>query len=291
MLSDLISSAKGVNRLWKALTDINKSVGDNAIELGNLRSELQDRLSDVLGYTDREINDLLNYINGMYGGVNGFAEDTNFLPNYPKDVAATVIGVGPGTFVNMLGEDGSSITIDSEVVVIFFKAEGSTYWKYKTVIPNIVRNEVTSEFGDSPTKVVSQKFFTEVSKGVIGGTIDIADIDTYGDASKNGLYALKKGNSSVGILLVSGDATFVYQFIFGGVGVKNGVLTEDERGGTVFRVKNISSLTSDISIGSWGPWRLPQEDFMQVISEDDYEVLKASGSLVEDRFYFLYAEE
>lgn len=296
MFSDLISGVEGVNRLWKRLVEVDGAVKSNATEVSNLRDELQNRLFDVLGYTDREINDLLSYINGMYGGVNGFAEDTNFQPTYPEDVAATVIGIGPGTFSNMLDENGTPITVDSESVVIFFKAEGSTYWKYKTVIPTVVRNEVAEEFGGSSTKVISQKFFTEQMSGTVGGAIDITDVavlDGYGDATKNGLYALKKGGAFAGNLLVSGDidATLIYQFIFGGYSVEDGNLISGERGGIVYRIKNVASLTSEINRGSWSNWKFIQDEFMQAITEEQYAALKESGQLVASRFYFIIEEE
>lgn len=296
MFIDLISGIEGVNKLWKHLVEVNSAINDNVTETSNLRDELQNRLFDVLGYTDREINDLLSYVNGMKGGVNGFAEDTSFQPNYPEDVAATVIGVGPGTFTNMLGEDGSAITVDSVSVIIFFKAAGSTYWKYKTILPNVVHNEATGEFGDSTSKVVTQKFFTEHVKGVAGGSIDITDIsslDNYGDATKSGLYALKKGTSFAGNLLVSGDldSTLIYQFAFGGFNVENGNLVAGKRGIIAYRIKNVSSAISDVNRGSWGTWSLLQDDFMQVVSEGEYNVMKDSGQIVEDRLYFLYEEE
>lgn len=296
MFSDLIIGIEGVNRLWKHLVEVNSAVTDNVTETSNLREELKNRLFDVLGYTDREINDLLSYVNGMKGGVNGFAEDTSFQPNYPEDVAATVIGVGPGTFTNMLGEDGSAITVDSVSVIIFFKAAGSTYWKYKTILPNVVNNEVTSEFGDSTSKVITQKFFTENIKGVVGGSIDITDIsslDAYGDATKSGLYTLKKGTSFAGNLLVSGDldSSLIYQFAFGGFNVENGNLVGGKRGIIAYRIKNISSVTSDVDRDSWGTWSLLQDDFMQVVSENEYNSMKDSGQIMEDKLYFLYEEE
>ena len=111
-------------------TDLNPNAFDNTLTTPGKIAP-----ADVVG---SELTDLLNYINGMEGGVNGFAEDTSFQPNYPEDVAATVIGVGPGTFTNMIGENGSAITVDSISVVIFFKAAGSTYWKYKTILPTVV---------------------------------------------------------------------------------------------------------------------------------------------------------
>lgn len=296
MFRDLISGDEGVNRLWKRLIEVNSSVNDNAEETFNLKEELQNRLSDVIGYTDREINDLLSYINGMEGGVNGFAEDVNFQPQYPEDVAATVIGVGPGTFTNMIGEDGNPITVESVSVVIFFKAAGSTYWKYNTILPTVVHNEVTSEFGDSTTKVIAQKFFTDCIKGVAGGSIDISDmssLDDYGSASKSGLYALKKENSFAGMLLVSADldSTLIYQFVFGGFSIENGNLSAGNQGPIAYRIKNVSSVTSNIDRGSWGEWQLFQDDFMQAVSEDEYNAMKDSGEVVESKFYFIYEEE
>lgn len=296
MFGALISGAEGINELWKRLVEVNSAVKDNVTETSNLKDELQNRLSDVLGYTDREINSLLSYINGMEGGVNGFAEDTNFQPNYPVDVAATVIGVGPGTFTNMLDEEGVAISVDSVSVVIFFKDAGSTYWKYKTILPNVVHNETTGEFGDSTSKVIHQKFFTEYAKGVVGGSIDITDIsslDNYGDATKSGLYRLTKGTHFSGNLLVSGDldSTLIYQFVFGGFNVENGNLVAGKQGIIAYRIKNVSSVTSDIDRGFWGEWHLIQDSFMQVMSESEYDTLKNLGGVVEGKFYFLYEEE
>ena len=111
-------------------TDLNPNAFDNTLTKPDKIAP-----ADVVG---SKLTELLSYINGMEGGVNGFAEDTSFQPNYPEDVAATVIGVGPGTFTNMIGENGSAITVDSISVVIFFKAAGSTYWKYKTILPTVV---------------------------------------------------------------------------------------------------------------------------------------------------------
>lgn len=294
MFSDLISGIKSVNNLWKAVTSVNDALKNTTNDITELRKDFQERILDTLGYTDREINDLYSYVNGMYGGVNGFAESTDFTPNYPIDTAATVIGVGPGTFTNFLDENGNAITIDSEIVVIFFKAEGVTFWKYKTVTPTIIRNEVVNELGNSESKVISQKFFTDKIKHIVGDAIDITDVatlDTYGDPSKNGVYSLLRGTDPVGTLLISGDSLLVQQYIFGSFEVENGSITFGETPGVLIRTKNIGSITSDIGRGSWGDWRMVQDDFMQVLSEETYENLKASGLLKENTFYFLYTTE
>lgn len=293
MFSDLISGVEGVNKLWKSLIGVNDAVKINNTEIDNLKNELQNRLSDALDYTDREVNDLLSYINGIHGGVNGFADTTEFQPNYPVESAATVIGVGPGTFKNMLDEEGNPITVDSQVVVIFFKASGHTHWKYKTVLPNIVTNEVVSEFGSSESKTISQRFFTDKLKGVVGGAVEFTDLDAYDSFSKSGLYTIKKDGASVGTLFVNGDLniSIVQQFILGGFSVVDGNLVATESSGIVYRTKNISSINSEVDRGSWSPWRMLQDDFMQVVSEDEYEALKASDSLVANRFYFIYEEE
>lgn len=296
MLAALISGNEGVNKLWKRLVEVNNSLNDSVLDISDLKEEVQNRIFDTLGYTDREINDILTYINGMYGGVSGFAEDTNFQPDFPEDTAATVIGIGPGTFTYMIGEDGSPITIDSVSIVIFYKGAESTYWKYNTILPTVIQNEVTGEFGDSTSKVITQKFFTDHVKGVAGGTIDISDmaiLDTYGDASKSGMYTLTKGSSFAGMLLISGDldSTIIYQIAFGGFNVVDGSLVSGKRGIVAYRLKNVSSVTSDVDRGIWGAWSLLQDDFMQVLSEDEYNSIRDTGKIIEDRFYFVYEEE
>ena len=56
-------------------TDLNPNALDNTLTKPDKIAP-----ADVVG---SKLTELLSYINGMEGGVNGFAEDTSFQPNYP----------------------------------------------------------------------------------------------------------------------------------------------------------------------------------------------------------------
>lgn len=250
MFRDLISGVDGSNNLWKRLNEVNNALGANINDTSSLRDDLQNRILDSFGYTDREIGHLLSYVNGMKGGVNGFADSVNFIPKYPKEVAATVIGVGPGIFKNMIGEDGRPISITTLSVVIFFKAENSIYWNYKTIIPNIVYNETTGEFGESTTKVVTQKFFTDVVKNIAAGEIsDLSVLDSYYTSDKCGLYVLKNEGNVSGHLLITGSPTSYYQVLFGDFEVGE---TGIERSSSGYKVL----LRSKEYSFSWSDWQI-----------------------------------
>lgn len=298
MLQELISGNEGVMTLWKKLTEVNNSGISNSEELQSLYEELKNNIFQAMNYADKEINNLLSYINGIDGGVNGFAGDTSYNPEFPSDKAATVIGIGPGTFEHFLDEDGTPITINETVLVIFYKGAGVTYWEYSTIIPQIVTNEVSDEFGDSTTKVISQDFFTRIAKGVVSGEIKLESDDvlnSYNSADKCGLYVLRKDSKDIGHILITlnSDSSALYQVIFGSFRVDDSGL---KYGGGKFtmliRTYNIASLAFDVpDRGTWSEWSNFNDSFMAVMSEDTYNALVDSGKVDNDCMYYLYEEQ
>lgn len=285
MLRNLISGSEGVNKLWQRLVEVNNAVISNEETLASSQEAFETSIRDIMGYTDREVADILSYVNGMEGGVSGFAETPNYNPSFPEGVAATVIGVGPGTFTHFLDEGGNPITIDSVSIVIFYKAAGSNYWRYNTVLPTVVANEVANEFGDSTVKVISQKLFTDSLSGRVSDCItlsNVSELDNYGDIEKCGLYVIKRGSTFAGNMVVSAnwDSQLVFQFLFGGFEVSNGSLVVSEKGSIVYRFKNISSATSDISRGSWSEWKSSQDSSYRKITYAALVTLVEEGKLV-----------
>ena len=143
MLRSLISGDEGVNNVWNKLSDVSndlKSQGQN----GNDRYyELREQVLKSFDYTDSMCTDLKEYINGMSGGVSGFAEDTSYKPDFPVDVAATVIATQAGTYTNMRDSTGRAITItEDNALIIFYKGAGSNYWKYSTIVGITIREAI-----------------------------------------------------------------------------------------------------------------------------------------------------
>lgn len=134
MFKALISSNEGVNKLWQSIMELTTKTGEVQKDSDDKYQELKEQLLKSFDYIDKTADDLLVYINGINGGVSGFAVDPTFKPEFPTDVAATVLAAGAGTYVNFLDSNGQAITItESNAITIFYKAKGVTFWQYKSI--------------------------------------------------------------------------------------------------------------------------------------------------------------
>lgn len=156
MFSALISGNEGVNNVWKRLVEVTNGFNNLALSVGNMYDELKEQVLKSFDYIDATAEDLRTYINGMNGGISGFAVDTSFKPDFPEDRAATVLAVGAGTYTYMLDMEGNPITItEPDALTIFYKGANSTYWQYKSVyarvnmIGNIDGGNATTVWGGS----------------------------------------------------------------------------------------------------------------------------------------------
>ena len=153
MFSALISGKEGVNEVWKSITLLLNGLSTTDSELDDVYAELKEQILRSFDYTDISIEDMRTYINGMDGGISGFAIDTDYDPDFPEDKAATVLGVGKGTYINMLDSTGAPITItDEDALVVFYKGANSTYWQYKLVYARAVINRGVIDGGRADTK-------------------------------------------------------------------------------------------------------------------------------------------
>lgn len=142
MFKALISSNEGVNKVWQSIVELTTKTGDIQQDSDDKYQELKEQLLKSFDYTDKTADDLLVYINGINGGVSGFAVDPTFKPEFPTDVAATVLAAGAGTYVNFLDSSGNAITItDSDAITIFYKAAGVTFWQYKSINARVTLEE------------------------------------------------------------------------------------------------------------------------------------------------------
>lgn len=154
MFKALILSDEGVNKLWQSIVELTTKTGEVQQDSDNKYQELKEQLLKSFDYTDKTADDLLVYINGINGGVSGFAVDPAFKPEFPIDVAATVLAAGAGTYINFLDSNGRAITItESNAITIFYKAKGVTFWQYKsinasvTLVENLDCGNAYSKFG------------------------------------------------------------------------------------------------------------------------------------------------
>lgn len=139
MFSELITGSEGSNAIWKKIQEILNS--QEALEklTEQQYEELKDQVLKSFDYTDVTAADLLTYINAINGGVAGFAGSTDYNPNIPQEKSATIIALGPGTYVYFLDENGESIVINGvQAFTVFYKAAGVTFWKYKTIDLSVV---------------------------------------------------------------------------------------------------------------------------------------------------------
>lgn len=163
MFAALISGDEGVNNVWKRLIEVTNGFSSLELSVGNVYDELKEQVLKSFDYTDSTAEDLRTYINGMNGGISGFAVDTSFNPDFPEDKAATVLAVGAGTYVNMLDVYGDPITIeDADALTVFYKGANSTYWQYKSIYARVVVDE-NIDGGNAFTKWGG-------SKNIDGGT-------------------------------------------------------------------------------------------------------------------------
>lgn len=154
MFKALILSDEGVNKLWQSIVELTTKTDEVQQDSYDKYQELKDQLLKSFDYTDKTADDLLVYINGINGGVSGFAVDPTFKPEFPIDVAATVLAAGAGTYVNFLDSNGHAITItEPEAITIFYKAKGVTFWQYKSInarvelVENLDGGNAYSKFG------------------------------------------------------------------------------------------------------------------------------------------------
>lgn len=150
MFKALISSNEGVNKLWQSIIELTTKTGELKQDSYDKYQELKEQLLKSFDYTDKIADDLLVYINGINGGVSGFAVDPTFKPDFPIDVAATVLAAGAGTYVNFLDSNGQAITItESDAITIFYKAKGVTFWQYKSIYARaVMKSLIAIEFDD-----------------------------------------------------------------------------------------------------------------------------------------------
>lgn len=142
MFKALISSNEGVNKLWSSILELTTKTNDVQQNFDDKYTELKEQILKSFDYTDKTADDLLVYINGINGGVSGFAVDPTFKPEFPEDVAATVLAAGAGTYTYFLDNNGKPITItDSDAITIFYKAKGVTFWQYKSVNARVTLEE------------------------------------------------------------------------------------------------------------------------------------------------------
>ena len=139
MFAALISGDEGVNNVWKKLVELTNGFNSFELSVGDMYDELKEQVLKSFDYTDATAEDLRTYINGMNGGISGFAIDTSFKPDFPEDKAATVLAAGSGTYIYMLDINGDPITInDEDALTIFYKGANSTYWQYKSIYARVV---------------------------------------------------------------------------------------------------------------------------------------------------------
>lgn len=150
MFKALISSNEGVNKLWQSIIELTTKTGEVQQDSYDKYQELKEQLLKSFDYTDKTADDLLVYINGINGGVSGFAVDPTFKPEFPTDVAATVLAAGAGTYVNFLDSNGQAITItESDAITIFYKGKGVTFWQYKSIYARAtIKSLLYIEFDD-----------------------------------------------------------------------------------------------------------------------------------------------
>lgn len=142
MFSALISGGEGMNEVWRTITTLRSDFNELELSSQATYNELKEQILNSFDYTDKTASDLLTYINGMNGGISGFAVDTTYPFDFPEDKAVTVLAVGSGTYVNALDINGNPITIlDSDAITVFYKGANSTYWQYKSVYARIVLDE------------------------------------------------------------------------------------------------------------------------------------------------------
>lgn len=150
MFAALIFGDEGVNNVWKKLVEVTNGFNSLELSVDDMYDELKEQVLKSFDYTDVTAEDLRTYINGMNGGISGFAVDTSFNPDFPEDKAATVLAVGAGTYVNMLDVNGDPITIeDADALTVFYKGANSTYWQYKSIYARaVMKSLIAIEFDD-----------------------------------------------------------------------------------------------------------------------------------------------
>lgn len=134
MLRALIVGDEGVNSIWKSLVELNNKFGVLDKKVDSSVNEFNKSIIDCKNYTDEQVTNIFQYVNAMAGGVSGFAENTDYMPDFPTEKPATVIAASAGEYKNMLDVNGNPITIEKEgVITIFYKGANTDRWQYKSL--------------------------------------------------------------------------------------------------------------------------------------------------------------
>lgn len=170
MLMALISGKDGSNNIWKKITELLEADDDFKYYFNKAYEELKEQVTKGRQYTDASFQDLLVYINGMNGGISGFAQHPSFKPDFPLDKAVTVLATGSGEYTYFLDAEGNPITIEDEnVFIIFYKAAGASYWKYKAIpvqvdLDRYFTKEETTNFVEGKYEVLSVRDYEELEE-------------------------------------------------------------------------------------------------------------------------------
>lgn len=133
LFRDIIEGKEGVNAIQDRLRSFSADINSLSGITNERLEELREQVLKSFDYTDISVADLLVYINGMNGGVSGFAIDTSFNPEFSSEKPVTVLAGQKGIYTHFLDQSGNPITITQEGVTIFYRGTNSTYWKYKTI--------------------------------------------------------------------------------------------------------------------------------------------------------------
>lgn len=161
MLFAIIKGDKGLLKLWEALTESSTHV-DNATALAQQVKETQrDNNVALMDKIDREVANMVRYVNSVSGGVSGFATDVNYEPNFPSNKSVTLLAAGAGTYKNFIGVDGRPITItNASALIIMYREAGATYWSYKEIPVAASNITISQTKGASTSSVMSQAAVT-----------------------------------------------------------------------------------------------------------------------------------
>lgn len=173
MLKGIIESGDGITGLWKFLRVLDNALKSLNLTLSDVSASLGEQILNCYDHTDTVFEDMRTYVNGISGGISGFAVDISFMPDFPVDKAATVLAVGAGVYENMLDINGDPIEIkDVDALVIFYKGAGVTYWQYKCVFARVVL-DANIDGGTASTRWGGSK---NIDGGTAAGGGDVTEI-------------------------------------------------------------------------------------------------------------------
>ena len=262
MLLALIDKDEGLNVVWRKIFTL--ITGFMAVEsnITDLSDGLKTQVLRSFDYTDATASDLKTYIDGMNGGISGFAQDTSFMPMFPTEKAATVIGVGAGTYVNLLDVNGNPITIqDADALTVFYKGANSNYWQYKSINARIVIDITEQSKAEIESRITGTSEESNSMTDPFKYLGDFKDYKEFNDALNNlvyngdiigkgiGRFRAKVLNQDIEIHnhIISNALKNVRQVVRGALVVRDGALAFD----TVYNVLERTSFE-----GVWGEWSL-----------------------------------